>query len=87
MTNKNSRTRRPELRQAAEDSGIQPQQPLQAIRETCVECSGGSRAEVARCTARSCPLWPFRFGLDPWRKPATDAQRQASVRNARRNLQ
>jgi hypothetical protein len=30
-----------------------------------------------------CPSWPFRFGRNPWRKPVTETQRQASRRNAR----
>jgi len=34
-----------------------------AIKAFCLECTGWQRAEVARCTALACPLWPYRpFG-------------------------
>lgn len=36
--------------------------PLKAIRRYCVECSGGNTAEVRRCWAKECPLYPFRKG-------------------------
>ena len=36
--------------------------PLRAIRKKCVECSCGSRDEVANCPLTSCPLWNFRRG-------------------------
>lgn len=86
MTSRSTRTRRPELRQAAKAVGLEPQRPLRAIRAKCLDCCAGQRSEVANCTATTCPLWAFRFGVDPWRKPATAAQCAASVRNARRNL-
>jgi hypothetical protein len=31
-----------------------------AIIEHCKECMGFNAAEVRRCTARMCPLFPFR---------------------------
>jgi hypothetical protein len=34
-----------------------------AVRQFCLECSGvENRAEVTRCTAKACALWPFRMG-------------------------
>ena len=33
-----------------------------AIRKFCMECLGYSWAEVQRCTAPLCPLFPFRLG-------------------------
>ena len=33
-----------------------------AIKEKCLDCSGGIPAEVRRCPATGCPLWPFRTG-------------------------
>ena len=44
--------------------------PLRAIREYCVECSGGSSKSLAYCTCDGahstwCPLWPYRFGVRP----------------------
>ena len=41
--------------------------PLKAIRAKCVECSGGSTAEVKACEAEDCPLYPYRFGHNPQR--------------------
>ena len=31
-----------------------------AIKLHCLQCVGYERAEVARCSSRCCPLWPFR---------------------------
>jgi hypothetical protein len=38
---------------------------LKAIRAFCLECVGWSSDEVYKCTAPNCPLFPFRFGIDP----------------------
>jgi hypothetical protein len=39
------------------------------------------RGEVARaideCGSCMCPLWPFRFGRDPWRPEPSEAQLEA----------
>ena len=34
----------------------------QAIRQNCLDCSGGVKKEVTLCIIVTCPLWPFRFG-------------------------
>ena len=39
--------------------------PLRSIREKCVDCCAGNKAEVARCQIQSCALWPFRMGRNP----------------------
>lgn len=39
--------------------------PIKAIRCHCMDCSGGSRKEVATCHVVSCPLWPYRLGKRP----------------------
>jgi len=39
--------------------------PIRAIRWHCMECSVGSRKEVARCHLLRCPLWPYRMGKRP----------------------
>jgi hypothetical protein len=67
---------------ALRELGHQPEPVLKAIRRKCLDCSGGSRAEVADCLVRGCPLFPFRLGKNPWRRPASEAQREASRRNA-----
>jgi hypothetical protein len=70
-------------------AGHQPMSPLQAIRAHCLDCCVYQEKEVALCTAVNCPSWPFRMGTDPWRKPVSEARREAARRtmtrlNARR---
>lgn len=41
-----------------------------AIRQRCLDCHGGSRKGVKFCPADGvnsswCPLWPYRFGINP----------------------
>jgi len=63
--------------------------PLQAIRLQCRECYGFDPSwydDVANCLSPECPLYPFRFGKDPGRAPATEKQREASRRNVRKAL-
>ncbi len=58
---------------------------LTALRERCIDCSGGNTAEVRRCTALGCPLWPFRMGTNPWRaeRELSDEQREAMAERLR----
>lgn len=42
--------------------------PLSGIRAKCVECQGGQVQAVNRCKAKSCPLWLFREGGNPFHK-------------------
>lgn len=51
--------------------------PVKAIREKCLDCCCGSSYEVERCTAVNCPLHEWRFGKNPYRKPPTEAQKEA----------
>ena len=39
--------------------------PLVAGRQHCLECCSGSALEVSLCTAKSCPLWMYRYGKKP----------------------
>lgn len=39
--------------------------PLAAIRTKCIDCSGGSIYEPAKCQVFDCPLWSFRMGQRP----------------------
>ena len=57
--------------------GLQPEPLLAAVRRNCLDCAGGSTAEVRRCGQIACPLWSFRMNTNPWRAPASDAQRAA----------
>src|SRR5882724_3318681 len=75
-----------ELREA----GYEPMSPLKALRARCLDCCAQQPKDVALCPAVGCPSWPFRMGSDPWRKPASEARREAARRtmaalNARRN--
>ena len=43
--------------------------PLKAIREKCVDCSGGSEKEVRECVVKNCALYPYRMGRYPREAP------------------
>lgn len=47
--------------------------PVKAIRAFCLECAGESPIDVKECTAPDCPLYPFRFGKNPYRKKREQA--------------
>ena len=53
--------------------------PLRAIRAKCIDCSAGSIKEVRECVMLDCPLYPYRLGKSPNRKPRilTDEEREA----------
>jgi hypothetical protein len=42
--------------------------PLKALREKCLDCCCANAAEVRKCVAVDCALWPFRMGTNPFRK-------------------
>jgi hypothetical protein len=49
----------------------QPISPIKAIRAFCMDCMGGSKTaeqgSIAACRSKGrCPLWPFRFGKNPF---------------------
>ena len=52
--------------------------PLKAIRAKCLDCSAGSAHEVSQCAIPACPLYPYRLGKNPFRKPRelTEEQRR-----------
>lgn len=43
------------------------QNPVKAIRQKCLDCSGWSYTEVEQCPLTECALYPFRFGKNPFR--------------------
>ena len=60
--------------------------PIKIIREHCVECSGGSPAEVKLCPVTKCRLWPYRFGRNPNRAKRTlTPERRETMRLALEN--
>lgn len=40
--------------------------PAKAIRAKCLDCSVGDAIEVRMCPILDCPLYPFRFGKNPF---------------------
>ena len=58
--------------------------PVKVIRAYCLDCCLASPHEVALCPAAHCPLWPFRFGKNPYRKERSVAQMEASKRLGQR---
>lgn len=55
--------------------------PTKVIREKCFDCCCGSWYEVEQCTAVRCPLHPWRMGKNPYRKPQSEAQKEARLKN------
>jgi len=39
--------------------------PVKAIRQKCLECSGGQAKEVRLCQVKNCALYGYRFGHRP----------------------
>jgi hypothetical protein len=60
--------------------GHKPMPVLAAVREKCLDCSSGNRAEVRDCLVRNWALWPFRLGGNPWKPERSEAQRAASLK-------
>lgn len=46
--------------------------PLKAIRLRCLDCCNEQPSEVRKCTAVTCPLWPFRMSKNPWYGSGSD---------------
>ena len=43
---------------------------LKVIRKKCLDCVCHVPSEVRQCTAaKSCALWPYRLGKNPWKSP------------------
>ncbi len=59
-------------------AGHEPGSLLHIIREKCLDCCVGQAAEVRRCTATGCPLWPYRLGQNPFLKGRTNSGSFAS---------
>lgn len=65
--------------------------PVKAIRAFCLECSGDSPSEVKNCPRYICPLYPFRFGKNPYRQRRKMTEEEKRVladrlREARKNV-
>ncbi len=49
-------------------TGEEVKKIAKAVRLYCLECVCGSYIEVEHCPIKNCRLYPFRFGIDPYRK-------------------
>jgi len=58
----------------------------ETVRAKCLDCCCGSAQEVRRCISIDCPLWPFRMGTNPWRKPLPESERQRRAERFRNAL-
>lgn len=56
----------------ASEAGHQPVSPLKAIRAKCLDCCYDQTAEIRKCTAINCALWPFRAGVHPYTQKARE---------------
>jgi hypothetical protein len=50
--------------------------PLKALRARCLDCCCGQASEVRKCTAVTCPSWPFRMGANPFREKRVLSEEQ-----------
>ena len=53
---------------------------IRAIQRRCLDCSGGSKAEVRNCQRVECDLHPFRLGNNPNRKMSAEQREIAAAR-------
>ncbi len=55
-------------------------QPLsKIIRAKCKDCCSGDESEIRKCTAVSCPLWPYRMNKNPFRTRELSEEQRAVV--------
>ncbi len=52
-----------------EKLGHGPRNPMKVIRAMCLDCMAEQPSMVRKCTSVGCPLWPYRMGKNPFRKP------------------
>jgi hypothetical protein len=64
---------------ALETAGHSAAPILKIIRDKCIDCCCGQLAEVRKCTAVGCALWPYRLGFNPFRD--TTKNRIAALKN------
>lgn len=59
--------------------------PLKAIRAKCIDCCCGDKNEVKLCPCTDCPVYPFRFGKNPFLagRKMTDEEREEVGRRLR----
>lgn len=57
-----------------------PRNPVKCIRLKCRDCTNNQVAEIDNCTVKTCALYPFRFGKNPYRskREMSDEQKEAA---------
>lgn len=53
---------------------------FKAIKEKCLDCSAGSKADVRLCPCQNCALFPYRFGKNS-KLPSLDTFDKKSLDN------
>lgn len=57
--------------------------PLKCIKAKCQECRGTKlTVKIEACPEKECPLYPYRMGKDPHRKPVTLSPEHRAAANA-----
>lgn len=58
---------------------------LKIIREKCLDCCVHKPSEVRLCSIKTCPLWPYRMGKNPFHlRKMTDKQKHAAAQRLKR---
>ncbi len=60
-------------------TGKEIRNPVKAIRQNCLDCVCGSAQEVRLCPSTDCPLYPFRFGSNPYRTERVMTEEQKKL--------
>ena len=60
-------------------TGREIRNPVKAIRQNCLDCVRGSTKEVKLCPCTNCPLYPFRFGSNPYRTERVMTEEQKKL--------
>lgn len=63
--------------------------PVKAIRAKCLDCCCDQAEEVKLCPVEKCPIWPFRFGKNPYRtkREYTEEERQKMAERLHKKAQ
>lgn len=61
--------------------------PVKAIRAKCMRCSCDNPVEIDKCPIVDCPLYPFRYGKNPYRAKTvlSEEEKQRRAVRLRRN--
>jgi hypothetical protein len=57
--------------------------PVKAIRAKCMDCSADQIAEIRECPIKSCALYPFRMGRNPYRTKREMTEEQRTIARER----